>query len=90
MGRVDLTNGQWARAEPLLPLGEWPGRPRTWTRGQLLDGIRWRTRTGALWRDLPERRGSWDRVHDLFRCRQRNGTWGSPHRPAPPARRRDE
>ncbi|WP_420714421.1 transposase [Streptomyces sp. NRRL WC-3744] len=37
------------------------------TRRQLIDGIRWRTRTGAPWRDVPERYGRWDRVYDLFR-----------------------
>lgn len=46
-----------------------------WTRRQLIDGIRWRTRTGAPWRDVPERYGPWDRVYDLFRCWQRDGTW---------------
>ncbi|MFE9468942.1 transposase, partial [Streptomyces virginiae] len=36
-------------------------RWRRWTRRQLIDGIRWRTRTGAPWRDVPERYGPWDR-----------------------------
>ncbi|MEU1557435.1 IS5 family transposase [Streptomyces scabiei] len=75
MGLGDLTNGQWARLEALLPVGKKPGRPRTWTRRQLVDGIRWRARTGAPWRDIPERYGPWDRVYDLFRRWQRNGTW---------------
>ncbi|MFJ5685729.1 transposase [Streptomyces sp. NPDC093099] len=74
-GREDLTNGQWARLEPLLPRGIKSGRPPVWTRRQLTDGVRWRTRTGAPWRDVPERYGPWDRVHDLFRRRQRDGTW---------------
>ncbi|WP_308312683.1 transposase [Streptomyces sp. ISL-11] len=46
-----------------------------WARRQLIDGIRWRTRTGAPWRDVPERYGPWDRVYELFRRWQRNGTW---------------
>ncbi|MFB7313418.1 IS5 family transposase [Streptomyces sp. NPDC056192] len=75
MGRGDLTNGQWARLEPLLPQGIKPGRPQVWTRRQLIDGIRWRIRTGAPWRDVPERYGPWDRVYDLFRRWQRDGTW---------------
>ncbi|MET8956060.1 IS5 family transposase [Streptomyces sp. NPDC004533] len=75
MGRGDLTNGQWARLEPLLPRGIKSGRPPVWTRRQLIDGIRWRTRTGAPWRDVPERYGPWDRVYDLFRRWQRDGTW---------------
>nr|WP_229897950.1 IS5 family transposase [Streptomyces anulatus] len=75
MGRGDLTNDQWARLEPLLPQGIKLGRPQVWTRRQLMDGIRWRTRTGAPWRDVPERYGPWDRVYDLFRRWQRDGTW---------------
>jgi transposase len=27
------------------------------------------------WRDVPERYGPWDRVYDLFRRWQRDGTW---------------
>nr|WP_323754952.1 transposase [Streptomyces albidoflavus] len=62
-------------AGPLLPLGIKPGRPRVWPRRQLIDGIRWRTRTGAPWRDVPERFGPWDQVYDLFRHWKRDGTW---------------
>jgi len=61
--------------EPLLPRGKKPGRPRTWTRRQLIDGIRWRTRTGSPWRDVPERYGPWQSVYGLFRRWQRDGTW---------------
>ncbi|MFF8104376.1 transposase [Streptomyces sp. NPDC016640] len=32
-------------------------------------------RTGAPWRDLPERYGPWERAYDLFRRWQRDGTW---------------
>ncbi|MFE9469358.1 IS5 family transposase [Streptomyces virginiae] len=75
MWRGDLTDAQWDRLEPVLPTGKKPGRPPVWTRRQLIDGIRWRTRTGAPWRDVPERYGPWGRVYDLFRRLQRNGTW---------------
>ncbi|MGW5422188.1 transposase [Streptomyces sp. NPDC003943] len=56
-------------------MGKKPGRPPTWTRRRLIDGIRWRTRTGAPWRDVPDWYGPWDRAYDLFRRWQRNGTW---------------
>ena len=75
MARGDLSDAQWARLELLLPTGKKPGRPPIWTRRQLIDGIRWRTRTGTPWRDVPERYGPWDRVYDLFRRWQRDGTW---------------
>lgn len=75
MARGDLTDAQWAVLEPLLPKGKKPGRPPIWTRRQLIDGIRWRTRTGTPWRDVPERYGPWGRAYDLFRRWQRDGTW---------------
>ncbi|MER7930106.1 transposase [Streptomyces sp. NPDC096057] len=43
----DLTGAQWDRLKPVLPSGKRPGRPPTWTRRQLIDGIRWRTRAGT-------------------------------------------
>src|SRR5919202_1827746 len=77
MGRGDLTNKQWARLAPLLPRGKKSGRPPTWTKRQLIDGIRWRTRTGAPWRDVPARYGSWQRIYGLFRAWQRDSTWAA-------------
>ncbi|MEU3700006.1 transposase [Streptomyces griseoviridis] len=71
--RDHLTDGQCARLEQLLPSARKPGRPRTGPHRQLIDGIRWRTGTGAPWRDLPARYGPWDRA-DLFRRWQRGGT----------------
>ncbi|WP_331753743.1 IS5 family transposase [Streptomyces sp. NBC_00826] len=75
MGRGDLTDEQWAVLEPLLPKGARAGRPPVWPRRQLIDGIRFRVRTGVPWRDVPVEYGPWGRVYDLFRRWQRNGTW---------------
>ncbi|MFJ6593481.1 IS5 family transposase [Streptomyces violaceusniger] len=75
MGRGDLTDEQWAVLEPLLPKGARVGRPPVWPRRQLIDGIRFRVRTGVPWRDVPAEYGPWSRVYDLFRRWQRNGTW---------------
>lgn len=71
--RGDLADAQWVRLEPLLPKGREPGRPPSWSRRQLIDGIRWRTWAGTPWRDVPERYGPWDRIYDLVRRWQRNG-----------------
>jgi transposase len=73
--RHDLSDAQWAALEPLLPAGRRPGRPPAWTKRQLIDGIRWRIRVGAPWRDLPECYGSWAAAYSLFRRWQRDGTW---------------
>ncbi|WP_406260123.1 IS5 family transposase [Actinacidiphila glaucinigra] len=75
MARGDLTDEQWAALEQLLPVGKKAGRPAIWTRRQLIDGIRFRVRTGVPWRDVPGEYGPWGRVYDLFRRWQRDGTW---------------
>ncbi|MDB1090089.1 transposase [Streptomyces sp. ACA25] len=41
---------QWAFLQLLLPSGK-PGRPPGWTRRQLIDGMRFRVRTGIPWRE---------------------------------------
>jgi transposase len=56
--RFDLTDADWAVLEPLRPVGKRPGRPPLWTKRQLIDGIRWRVRVGAPWRDVPDCYGS--------------------------------
>ena len=73
--RKDLTDRQWQILQPLLPTGKRPGRPPRWSRRQLLDGIRWRLRVGAPWRDVPERYGHWQSIYHLFRRWQRERVW---------------
>ncbi|MEU4780237.1 IS5 family transposase [Micromonospora sp. NPDC023633] len=73
--RHDLTDVQWAVLAPLLPAGNGPGRPSQWNKRQLIDGIRWRVRVGAPWRDVPACYGSWQAVYALFRRWQRAGVW---------------
>ncbi|MFD4653157.1 transposase [Streptomyces sp. NPDC058441] len=55
MARGHLTDAQWAMLEPLLPTRKKPGRPPRRTERQLINGIRFRTRTRVPWRDVPER-----------------------------------
>lgn len=73
MGRGDLTDDGWSVVEALLPVAV-SGRPARARRRQI-DGIRWRVRTGAPWRDVPERYGPWQTIYGLFRRWQRDGTW---------------
>jgi transposase len=85
-----LTDEQWAVLEPLLPQGKKPGRPPIWTRRQLIDGIRFRVRTGIPWRDVPVEYGPWARSYDLFRRWQRDGTWQRIFTRAAGPRRREQ
>lgn len=60
--------------EPLLPVATGAGRPWLEHR-QVLEGIAWRFRTGAPWRDLPERFGKWNSVYARFDRWAKDGTW---------------
>lgn len=75
MRRHELTDDQWERLAPLLP----PQRPATGRPAKdhrtVLNGILWVLRTGAPWRDLPERYGSWKTVYSRFRRWQQAGIW---------------
>ena len=40
----------------------------------MVNGILWKLRTGAPWRDLPERYGPWQTCYDRFARWRRDGT----------------
>jgi transposase len=80
-GRFDLTDAQWAVLEPLLPTAKRPGRPSLWTKRQLIDGMRWRVRVGAPWRDVPVEYGSWAMIRTCGCWALGEVTWrGAPSR----------
>jgi transposase len=73
MKRHELTDQQWALLAPFFP-------PRPRKRGgqwkddrTMLNAIFWRLNTGAPWRDLPERYGPPQTVHDRFTLLRRSG-----------------
>lgn len=51
---VYLSERQWEKIEPLLPRLKSNGRPWKNNR-EVLEGILWILRTGARWKDLPEK-----------------------------------
>jgi transposase len=66
MSRGDLTDKQWARLELHVPGRKTKvGRPAANYR-QVINGILWVLRTGAPWRDLPERYGPLGTVSSCF------------------------
>ena len=67
MDRSVLSDAQWERVAPLLPgkAGD-PGRTAADNR-LFLEAVFWIVRTGAPWRDLPERFGHWNSVARRFR-----------------------
>ncbi|MGY5014682.1 IS5 family transposase [Streptomyces sp. 900105755] len=74
MGRGDLTNEEWHRLEPHLPVGGRRGG-RWVAHRRVINGILFRERTGIPWRDLPERFGRWKTVYERHRRWSADGTW---------------
>jgi transposase len=73
-GRGELTDAAWAWLRPLLPTNG--KRGKQWRdHRQVLNGILWRLRVGAPWRDVPERYGPWQTCYDRFVRWRRDGTW---------------
>lgn len=62
---MDLTDKQWQRLAELLPVAKRRGRPRRDDR-EVLGGILWVLRTGAPWKDLPERYPPYQTCHRRF------------------------
>jgi transposase len=75
--RHDLTDAQWAMLAPALPAASVRGRPPRWTKRQIIDGIGWRVRTGAPWRDVPAEDAPWPTLYRWVRRWQRDGTWAA-------------
>jgi len=74
VGRGELTDAAWERIAPLLPEYGSPGG-RWRDHRTVLNGILWRLRTGAPWRDVPSRYGPWQTCYDRFVRWRRDGTW---------------
>ncbi len=75
MNRGDLSNEQWDRLQPHLPLQKPKiGRPAQDHR-LIVNGILWILRTGAPWRDLPQSYGKWSTVASRFYRWRKIGLW---------------
>ena len=70
----DLTDGQWAILEPLIPTTH-EGRARTVDMRLILNGILYRCRSGCQWRMLPKEYGPWQTVYYYFRGWCVSGAW---------------
>jgi transposase len=73
MSRYDLTDFEWRVIEPLLP-NKPRGVPRVDDR-RVLNGTFWVLRSGAPWRDLPERYGPRTTCYNRFVRWRKAGVW---------------
>jgi transposase len=63
--RRQLSDDQWELIQPYLPVGEYGPYPVK-LRDQF-EGVIWRFRSGAQWREMPEQFGPWPTVYGRFR-----------------------
>ena len=72
--RYEVTDEEWERLKGYFEgtAGVKMGRPRNDER-QMLNGVLWIARSGAAWRDLPERYGAWSSVYRRFKEWQESG-----------------
>lgn len=73
MRRYELSKDQYSLIEDLLPFngkvgGQWKDHHN------LLNGMFWVMYSGAQWREMPERYGSWKTVYHRFNRWSRDGT----------------
>jgi len=73
--RHAIRDEDWDRIQDLLP-GR-PGQPGVTAQDNRLfvDAVLWIGKTGAPWRDLPERFGKWNSVWKRFYNWSRKGMW---------------
>lgn len=74
MHRYELTDQQWDAIKHLLPPAAETGHPAKSNR-QVLDAIFWILRSGAPWRDLPERYGPWQTIYHRFNSWRSDGVF---------------
>ncbi|MBS7555913.1 IS5 family transposase [Ancylobacter dichloromethanicus] len=75
MKRYELSEAQWQQIAPLLP-GKASDPGRTGSDNRLfVNGCLWVLRSGAHWRDLPERYGKWKTLHKRFTRWAKAGVW---------------
>jgi len=72
--RAEIPDEAWAVIGPLFPLPKSTGRPPV-ERRAVVEATAWRYRTGAPWREVPERFGNWNTIYKNFNRWSEQGVW---------------
>lgn len=70
--RYELTDEQWDKIKHYFEVAKKNGRPYKNVRNTV-NGIVWILKSGAPWRDLPNRYGEWNAVYKCFSKWQEQG-----------------
>lgn len=74
MSRDVISDDVWAVIGPLFPKAKSTGRPPV-DRRAVVEATAWRFRTGAPWRNVPERFGNWNTLYKNFNLWAKQGVW---------------
>jgi len=75
----DLSQKEWERLQPLVPMPKKGGRPAKYERLEIINAILYLIRTGCAWRLLPHDFPPWRIVYHYFSAWRRDGTWTKIH-----------
>jgi transposase len=75
MRRYALHDDQWERIKDLLPGRKGHVGANAKNNRLFVEAVLWRYRSGAPWRDLPERFGDWNNTHRRFSRWAKTGVW---------------
>jgi transposase len=78
--RYELTDEEWERIESLLPGREGDPGGHGEDNRLFVNAVIWIARSGAPWRDLPERFGLWNSVFQRFNRWSKAGVWEQVYR----------
>ena len=73
--RHELTEDQWRRIKDLLPPDQGRAGRQPRPNREMVNAILWVLKSGAPWRDLPERYPKWKSVHTRFMRWCKRGVW---------------
>jgi len=75
----DLSDAQWARILPLIPMARAGGRPRSVDMREVFNATWYVVRSGCAWRMIPNDLPHWRTVYGYFRAFQAAGVWKRIH-----------
>ncbi len=75
MRRYELSDQEWVQIEPLTAGKASDCGVTGKDNRQFVNSVLWIARTGASWRDLPERYGNWNSVYQRFNRWAKAGIW---------------
>ncbi len=73
----DLSDVEWSFLQSLVPEPKTGGRPTSWSRRSVLNGLFYLLRSGCPWRMIPREYPPWQTLYRYFRAWHENHVWES-------------